>query len=218
MEKQKKAPIFNLNKALTKKITSNSALSEIEFNICSEEQKKKYILSIDVKKLAGYELKWCEENNIDTKLILRLNLLKSGRRLYENEIKQYSAEELVEYMESLLNKYEYLNDYEKKFLTKERYQRWLHGLIDSKKWLPDEEEDFILLADEYKIKYAKLCYKDLEANDDLPFEIFEWFNEDEKIMFIVNIGLSNLDDTYKKWFKSWKKGYDRQKQIDSVLK
>lgn len=216
MEKQKKAPTFNLSKALTKKITSKEALSEIEFNLCSEEQKKEYILSIIGKNLSVYESKWCKENNIDIKSISRLNLLKSGRRLYENELKQYSAEELVEYMESLLNKYNSLNDYEKKFLTNERYQRWLHGLIDSKKWLPDDEEDFILLSDEYKIKYAKLCYKDLE--DDLPFEIFEWFDEDEKIMFIVNIGLSDLDDPYKKWFKSWKKGYDRQKQIDSVLK
>lgn len=216
MEKQKKAPTFNLSKALTKKITSKAALSEIEFNLCSEEQKKEYIFSITGKKLSGFESKWCIENNIDFDANIKANLLKSGKRLSENELKQYSVAELVEYMEGLLNKYDHLSGYEKKLVTKERYQKWLHGLIDKKLWLPDEEEDFPLLSDDYKRKCAKLYSKE-EDSIDMPFEIFEWLDENEKILYVANNGLYNLDDPYEKWFKSWKKGYDRQKQIDSVL-
>jgi hypothetical protein len=215
MEKQKKAPTFNFKKALAAKIKSKLTLSQIEFNLCSEEQKKEYILSKSGEKLIDYETKWCEENNIDTKSISKLKMLKSGVRLYEVQLAQYSPEELVEYIESLLNKYDFLNAYEKKLVTKERYQKWLHDLIDNNKWITDDK-DFHLLTDDYKRKYAKFSFNNLD--EDMPFEMFEWLDEDERIMFVVNNGLYNLGDAYKKWFKSWKKSHDRQKQIDSVLR
>jgi hypothetical protein len=218
MKKQKKLPDFNLEKALYKKIvTDKKALSEIEFNLCSEELKKTYINTIAGKKLSGFEFKWCEQNNIDIKAIAKENLLKSGKRLSENELKQFSKEEIVEYMEYILNKTEHIEYYERELISKERYQQWLHSLIENKNWLPDDENDFPLLSDEYKTIYAKHCYDENGYDDEMLFEIFKWLGEEEKLIFVVNNGLSNLGSPYEKWFNFWKKGYDRQKQIDSVL-
>jgi hypothetical protein len=218
MTKQKKVPDFNLEKALYKKIVvDKQALSEIEFNLCSEELKKTYIQTIAGKKLSGFEFKWCNQNDIDAKAIAKANLLKSGRHLSKDELKLFSKEEVGEYMESLLEKIEHIADYEIELISKERYQQWLHSLIEKKKWLPDEENDFSLLSDEYKTIYAKRCYDENGYDDEMLFEVFKWLGEEQKLIFVVNNGLSNMDSAYEKWFNSWKKGYDRQKQIDSVL-
>jgi hypothetical protein len=219
MKKTKKEPSytlsnFNLEKALEKKIKDKAALSEIEFNLCSEKQKRQYILDSKGRKLTKCENDWASKNGIDTHALLKASLLKSGNRLDEQELKLFSKEEIVEYIKNILENVNELFFYEKQFISNERYQQWLHSLVDKGRYLPDDEEDFGLLSDEYKRKYALKN----KSEDDLLFEIFEWLDDADKLYYIAEYGFGNLEDHFENWFNKWKKAYEREQKMDSILK
>lgn len=181
---------------LAEKIKNKKALTEIEFKICDDKLKKKYIKIFlnpnpELSLIIRYQDWVSEYLNEEEKEKIIYNKIYSGEYMEESVVKKLNDNDVLLFL--------------KNRITKE-------GVYDLHEW---EKELAIIKCPELLIKEIEKRIKD---NDYVEFEHFLLVSEEYKLLFILNEGLFHLNDDYKKWFKNWKKATNRDLQIEAILK
>ena len=94
---------------------------------------------------------------------------------------------LNEYLDQRISSDRRLEDYEIEKLDQERINQYIQNIIDNDDYIDIIYENFLLLSEEYKIKV------------------------------IFYIGLSNVENDIKEWFKSWREIERRNIRINQIL-
>lgn len=90
-------------------------------------------------------------------------------------------------------------------------KKFFRVIIEEQEYLT--EEDFNFLDKSIRKLYVEMM---IEFGNDIELEFYEfqYLEEDSKLDYVVNTGLDNLSEDFKKWFTAYK----RQLKMDSVLR
>jgi len=126
-------------------------LSVIEFYLCSEEQKERYVrrvIDIQGRNLPDWAYDWLSDSFIKD---ITEEYFSNKKRLPAQMMQLLTGDLLIEYLQYRVESGDKLRDYEKELLNEQQKQIYLHKEVEAGEWV--EGDEFLLMDTKFKLLY-----------------------------------------------------------------